>query len=280
VHGGAGPDSERIRSNQNGYKEGINAALDEGYKILEAGGSAIDAVERAVRTLENNPLFNAGKGSVKNKKGNIEMCAGVMDGEKLTNGAIALLSNVKNPSQVARAVMDKLPDTLLSSDGAIEFARSINAEFAPDNYFEVQHEEHSHGTVGAVACDANGNVAACTSTGGIEEGNPGRIADSAIAGAGVYANNNTCAVSATGEGEGIIKHSLSFHLHALVEFNNMPVNEAAAYLIYQKLKSEEHDLGLIAINKEGTIAMAFNSERMHRGWKTSDNEFGIKIYAD
>jgi beta-aspartyl-peptidase (threonine type) len=280
VHGGAGPVSERVRKNEDEYKSGLLKAVEQGYSILESGGSAVDAVEAAVRMLEDNPLFNAGRGSALNAKGEVEMDASIMDGNEVRAGAVTLIKNVKNPVTLARVIMDHSPHVFMGAEGAIEYAKSMNLEFESDEYFLTDHDFQTHGTVGAVACDRYGNIAAATSTGGIDESSEGRIGDSPVVGAGVYANNDTCAVSATGEGEYIIRHVLAHQLQSLVEYNNMPVNEAAAYLIYQKLKHETHDMGVIAVDRSGTIGMAFNSERMHRAWKTSDNESGVKIYPD
>ena len=297
VHGGAGPASSFLHQNIQAYEEGLEQAVNIGYQLLEQGGSAIDAVQAAVEALENNPLFNAGRGSALNNKGEVEMCASIMDGKNLRSGAVALVKNIKNPVSLARAVMQDSPHVFLGCEGAVAFARKMNIEMEEDNYFVVQHqlesfqkmkteEEHNpelqvkgHGTVGAVACDSEGNVAAATSTGGIEFSHAGRIGDSASVGAGVYANNETCAVSATGQGEVIIKHVLCHQLHTLMELKNMSLRDAAPFVIYDKLKHEKEDMGIIAVDSKGNIGMAFNSERMHRAWKTSDGEMGKAIFA-
>jgi beta-aspartyl-peptidase (threonine type) len=298
VHGGAGPDSSFIRSNKESYRDALEEAVNTGYRVLEEGGKAIDSVQAAVQYLEDSPLFNAGRGSALNAKGEVEMCASIMDGRNLKSGAVALVRNIRNPVVLARAVMDHSPHVFMGCSGATEFARKMNIAMEQHDYFIVQHQLDSfrqmakearqnpemaikgHGTVGAVACDANGDVAASTSTGGIEYSHQGRIGDSASVGAGVYANNGTCAASATGQGEAIIRHVLCHQLHSLIEFNQMPVHEAAALLIYQKLKDENDDMGLIAVDSKGTIAFSFNSERMHRAWRTSDGEIGSAIYPD
>lgn len=298
VHGGAGPDSQTIRENIRAYKATLGEAVNKGYQILETGGSSVDAVQAAVELLENHPLFNAGRGAVLNHCGEVEMCAAIMDGNDLRSGAVALVQNVKNPVAAARAVMDRSAHVYLGGKGAMAFAREVNAHVESDEYFITPHQEEAfaayqkkeeedlhptagrHGTVGAVACDQYGNLAAATSTGGLEFSHAGRIADSSMVGAGVYANNNTCAVSATGDGEYIIRHVLSYQLQAILEYSQVPFEQAATFLIKEKLAGEKHDMGLIAVNRCGAIAMAFNSERMHRAWKTSGGGSGILIYEN
>jgi beta-aspartyl-peptidase (threonine type) len=219
-----------------------------------------------------------------------------MDGKNLKSGAVAIVRNVKNPVTLARAVMEKTRHTYLGGPGAIEFAQKINARFCPDAYFITDHafEEYQnaqkkekrqpklkvHGTVGSVALDINGNLAAATSTGGTENKMTGRIADSSMTGIGSYANNNTCAVSSTGDGEYIMQNIVAFHISALVEYKGLLLNEACHYLIHDKLRDVEGDIGMIAIDKNGKMAFEFNSERMHRGWKSSDGEHGVGIYRE
>jgi beta-aspartyl-peptidase (threonine type) len=302
VHGGAGPDSEHIRQNLEGYKKGIENAVNTGYIILEKGGTAVDAVEAAVKSLEDNPLFNAGKGSALNEKAEVEMCASIMSGENLNSGAVAIVRNVKNPVSLARAVMEQTKHIYLGNKGALDFALQINIPMEPDAYFitEYQYEtydqarkesggssqekgrtqvnERMHGTVGAVAVDTNGNVAAATSTGGTEYCKEGRIADSSMIGVGSYANNQTCAVSGTGEGEYLIRHVTSFHVSALIEYKGMPLREACHFLIQEKCRNVQGDMGIIAVDPHGNIAMEFNSDRMHRGSRSSDQDLMVAIY--
>ena len=295
VHGGAGPDSSFIKENLQGYKRGIQDAVDAGYAILEKGGPAIDAVEAAVKSMEDNPLFNAGKGSALNEDREAEMCASIMDGSKHKAGAVAIVKGIRNPVSLAKAVMTETDHVYLGETGAMEFAREINMPLAAPEYFITEHnlkeyeekkqevqEDKSqasmHGTVGAVAVDRGGNVAAATSTGGLEFNQKGRIGDTSMVGAGTYANNNTCAASATGDGEVNILNTVAFHLSAIVEYSKMPLQKAATYLVNEKCKDVEGDIGLIAINKNAEVAFAFNSERMHRGWKTSDAAGEPEIY--
>ena len=302
VHGGAGPDSDHIKKNIEEYKKGLQEAADEGYRVLQDGGSAVDAVEAAVNTLEDNPLFNAGRGSALNEKAEVEMGASIMNGANLQSGGVAIVKNVKNPVTLARAIMEKTKHIFLGDMGALELARKFGLRLMPEAYFITDHafeqfqeavkeEENSiedageyqvnrktHGTVGAVALDKDGNVAAATSTGGTENKVPGRIADSAMVGIGSYANNKTCAVSTTGDGEYLMQHVVSFHLSALIEYKGMPLKEAAHYLLHEKLKDVEGDMGFIALDKDGNLALEFNSDRMHRAWRSSDGDSGVGIY--
>ncbi|HVG40989.1 MAG TPA: isoaspartyl peptidase/L-asparaginase, partial [Chitinophagaceae bacterium] len=221
IHGGAGPDSEHIKQNMDGYKKGLQEAASAGYRVLKEGGSALDAVEEAVNYLEDNPLFNAGRGSSLNENAEVEMDASIMNGKDLKSGAVAIVRNIKNPVTLARAVMEKTKHIYLGDKGALEFGKKIGLKVMPEAYFITDHafeqymdavkeesntleeagdyqvKRKTHGTVGAVALDKDGNVAAATSTGGIENKVPGRIGDSSMIGIGSYANNKTCAVSGT-----------------------------------------------------------------------------------
>jgi len=297
VHGGAGPDSDYIRQNIEGYKKGLEEAINAGYAILENGGTSIDAVEAAVRSFENNPHFNAGKGSSLNEMAEVEMCSSIMEGSKLKSGAVAIVKGVKNPVSLAKAVMQKTKHIYLGQTGAETFAKEIHAELEPASYFMSEHNTEEfkkikeaeqpknekpgrpmHGTVGAVAIDNIGNIAAATSTGGTEMNKQGRIGDSSMIGAGTYANNKTCGVSATGDGELNIQFVTSFHLSALMEYKGLSLKEACYYLIHEKAKDVDGDMGVIAVDKEGNIAAEFSSERMHRGWKSKKEALQVMIY--
>ncbi|MFL5808762.1 MAG: isoaspartyl peptidase/L-asparaginase family protein [Flavisolibacter sp.] len=300
IHGGAGPDSDYIRKNFDGYKQGIETALNAGYVVLEKGGSSVDAVETAIRLFEDNEHFNAGRGSALNERGEVEMCASIMRGEDENAGAAAIIRRVRNPISLARAIMEKSKHTYLGSDGAIEFARQLNLPMEADSYFITEHaleelkkarvEEkekkketeletsRKHGTVGAVALDKNGDLAAGTSTGGLELCKVGRIADSSMIGVGTYANNKICAVSTTGEGEFHIKHVTAFHIAALMEYKNMELHDACHFLIHEKCKNVKADMGLIAADPMGNIVAVFNTERMHRGLKSSDGMHVVEVY--
>jgi beta-aspartyl-peptidase (threonine type) len=304
VHGGAGPDSDYIRQNIQGYKDGIARAIDAGYKILEKGGSSIDAVEAAINVMEDDPLFNAGKGASLNAKAEVELCASIMSGKDRKSGAVAIVKNVKNPVSLARQVMEKTEHIYLGSYGALDFAKKINAPLEPDSYFITPHafEEYDkkrkeagvsqneiaeeqltkrmHGTVGAVAVDIHGNVAAATSTGGTEFAKEGRIGDSSMIGVGTFAQNETCAVSTTGDGEYHILYVSAFHIAALMEYKNMTVQEACRFLIHEKCKEAEGDMGIIAVDPQGNVALEFNSDRMHRGYKTCNGKLHVAIYNE
>jgi beta-aspartyl-peptidase (threonine type) len=302
VHGGAGPDSDHIKKNMEGYKKGIEEALNAGYAVLEKGGSALDAVEAAVNKLEDNPLFNAGRGAAINDKGEVQLCASITDGSKLQMGAVAIVKNVRNPVSLARKVMEKTKHIYLGSEGALKFAQEIKAPLEPDSYFITEHqfdtyleerekshknaleaaipqvERRMHGTVGAVALDVHGNLAAATSTGGTEFEKAGRIGDSSMAGVGSYADNKVCAVSTTGEGESLIRHLTSFHVAAIMEYKELSLQDACDYLIDVRCKEEKGDMGIISIDPQGEIVFKFNSERMHRGCKSSDGSMMVAIY--
>ena len=296
VHGGAGPDSEYIRKNIEGYKKGLKDAVNAGYKILVNGGSAIDAVEESVKTLENNPLFNAGRGSALNGNGEVEMDASIMDGKNMRAGAVCLVKNVKHPVSLAKEIMNKSKHVYIGSSGALEFAKKRNLQLMPDSYFITEHayqqysdarseegkniELKSHGTVGAVALDIHGNIAAATSTGGTENKSVGRIGDTSIIGTGTYANNKTCAVSCTGDGEYIIENVVGFQLSAIIKYKGLPLKEAGRYLMQEELKNTSGDIGFIAVDTQGNYIMEFNSDRMHRAWKTSEGEEGEKVYTE
>ena len=304
VHGGAGPDSEYIKNNIEAYKQGLQDAVNAGYTVLEDGGSAMDAVEAAVNYLEDNPLFNAGRGSALNEKAEVEMDASIMDGKTMKSGGVAIVKNIKNPVTLARAIMEKTKHIYLGDMGALEFAHSLHLRLMPEAYFitdhayeqyisatqeeansiqqagEFQVQRKEHGTVGAVAVDRDGNVAAATSTGGLENKVPGRIGDSSITGVGVYADNRTCAVSSTGDGEVLIRHVACFHVSCVMQYKGLALKEACDYLINEELKDEHGDMGIIAVDAIGNFTFEFNSERMHRAWKTSEGEQGVAIYKE
>lgn len=303
VHGGAGPDSDFIKKNKDAYKNGLEEAANTGYSVLESGGTAMDAVEAAVNYLEDNPLFNAGRGSALNEQAEVEMDASIMDGKDISPGAVSIVKNVKNPVTLARAIKEKTKHIYIGDMGALEFAKSIGLKLMPEAYFitdhafeqymEAQKEQPTideagqfqvrrkeHGTVGAVALDKDGNIAAATSTGGLENKKPSRIGDSSMIGIGCYANNKTCAISSTGEGEVLIRNVIAFHISALVQYKGMPIKDACHYLIHEELKEEKGDMGVIVVDAQGNYCMEFNSERMHRAWKTSDGEHGAMIYKN
>ncbi len=301
IHGGAGtivrasmtPEKETL------YKKGLELAILSGEHILKNGGSSMDAVEAAIRTLEDNPLFNAGKGAVFTNNGKNEMDAAIMDGENLKAGAVAGVQNIKNPIHLARTVMDKSEHVFLAGFGAMEFAEKNKIEFAPDAYFftrerydqllsakqtdkvQLDHtEEKKFGTVGAVALDIQGNLAAGTSTGGMTNKKFGRIGDSPLIGAGTYANNKTCAVSCTGYGEYFIRSVAAHDVSCLMEYKRLSLKQACRLVVQDKLIKIGGEGGLIAVDAQGNIELSFNSDGMYRAMKKSDEGVYIGIYRE
>ncbi len=299
IHGGAGTilRSTMTTELQMQYEKGLRDALDAGYKILATGGAALDAVEAAVISLEDFPLFNAGRGSVFNNTGKHEMDAAIMDGATLEAGAVSGVSHVKNPVSLARTIMQKSEHVLLTGAGAEQFAKIQGLEFADDKYFynetrykqwqealkddrvQLDHTEKKFGTVGAVALDSHGNLAAATSTGGMTNKKFGRMGDSPIIGAGTYANNNTCAISCTGHGELFIRAVVAYDISCLIEYKGLSLQEACDIVVHDKLVKIGGEGGLIAIDKYGNIELPFNSEGMYRGY-ANENEKKVMIYKD
>lgn len=298
LHGGAGSDSDFVRRNLPDYEEGLQTALMKGYEFLQKGGTALEAVELVSILLEDNPLFNAGRGSALNNKGEVDMNASIMNGQDLAAGAVAMVRNVKNPISLAKAVMQHTRHLFLAGKGAIDFAKSIGAPMRPDSYFIIEHryndfvklnEEESeydllqkrpHGTIGCVALDYNGNLAAATSTGGLTNGLEGRIGDSCIIGAGCYANNATCAVSGTGDGELLIRGAVAHTISTLMEFSDLTIQEACENTVFERCNNLVGDIGVIAVDPEGNIGIAFNTPRMHRAWIKEGGQPEVRVYTE
>jgi beta-aspartyl-peptidase (threonine type) len=305
IHGGAGTilKSTMTPEKELAYKTGLQDAIEAGESILKSGGSAFDAVESAIIQLENNPLFNAGKGAVFTNTGTHEMDASIMNGKDLMAGAIAGVQGVKNPISLARAVMEKSEHVLLTGNGAMDFAKKVNAPFENEEYFFVQlrydqlqqakqsnsmildhtedkieHGEKKFGTVGCVALDLQGNLAAGTSTGGMTNKKFGRVGDSSIIGAGTYANNNTCAISCTGHGELFIRSVVAYDISCLMEYKNLSLKEACDIVVMDKLVKIGGEGGLIALDAKGNIVLSFNSEGMYRASKKQNEDIFIGIY--
>ena len=304
IHGGAGTilKSTMTPEKEVAYTQAMQDAINAGETILKNGGAALDAVDLAIVSLENNPLFNAGKGSVFTKTGKHEMDACIMNGKDLTAGAVAGVSNIKNPISLSRAVMEKSEHVFLAGLGALDFAKKINAKFEDDDYFFVQMRydqlqmalksdtmildhtedtfetgEKKFGTVGAVAIDIHGNLAAGTSTGGMTNKNYGRVGDTPMVGAGTYANN-TCAISCTGHGEFFIRSVVAYDISCLMEYKGLSLKEACDIVVMDKLVKIGGEGGLIAIDKNGNIELQFNSEGMYRAKKTFGSDVFIGIY--
>lgn len=301
IHGGAGTilRSEMSEEKEMAYKEALQEALDAGYIVLEKGGTALDAVEHAVISLENCPLFNAAKGSVFNALGDHEMDASIMEGKTKLAGAVCGVHNIKNPVALARQVMQQTEHVLLMGEGAMDFAASIGFPFIDDNYFyddyrynqwlkikdsekfQLDHsdiKDKKFGTVGAVALDIHGNIAAATSTGGMTNKKFGRVGDSPIIGAGTYANNLTCAVSCTGSGEYFLRGVVAYDVSCLMEYKGMSLEDACNEVIHHRLQNIGGDGGLIAADANGNITLAFNTEGMYRAAKNNDGFQEISIY--
>lgn len=311
VHGGAGTVSRHL-ADVGPYHQGLADALREGHALLAAGGRALDAVQAAVMVLEDNPLFNAGKGSVYTAAGSHEMDAALMDGGTLAAGAVAGVGNLRNPVALARAVMDSGGPVLLAGAGAEAFAREQGFAVMPADYFHTRHRlaqleraqqqdleamvlDHSgaaaladgapldegrkFGTVGSVALDASGNLAAAVSTGGMTNKRPGRLGDSPLVGAGLYANNESCAVSATGSGEHFIRAVVAHDVHARMRYLNERLEDAAAQVIQGRLSVLGGEGGLVAVDRAGNVAMPFNSRGMYRGFMRQGELPRTFIYA-
>lgn len=303
IHGGAGTLVKGLMTEEleQQYKKALEKALSEGYQKLLANQSALDAVETAVRLLEDSPLFNAGRGAVFTAEGTHEMDAAIMDGKELKAGAVSLVTGIKNPISLARDVMEKSNHVFLAGEGAMKFADSLSYELRSPEYFydEVRYKQwqgikdsddfqldHSvkkdgkFGTVGAVAYDVFGNVAAATSTGGMTNKKWGRVGDSPLIGSGTYANNKTCAVSCTGSGEYFIRGVVAYDVSCLMEYKGMSLEEATSEVIQKRVLKIGGDGGLIAIDSKGNIAMPFNTEGMYRAAINTVGEMEIGIYKD
>ena len=271
IHGGAGNIStEMPDSLQEEYHLALDSALEAGYFILKNGGTSLDAVTSSVVFLENHPLFNAGKGAVITKKGTIEHDASIMDGNTMNAGAVAGTRHVKNPILLAREVMADGESVLLAGRGAEEFALAHGFDLVDTSYFYTPQKS---GTVGCVAIDKEGNLCAGTSTGGRMNKEHGRIGDSPIIGAGTYAENSSCAVSCTGHGEFFIRYCVAYDISALMNYENLSLNEAADLVILDKLTNAGGTGGVISLDKNGNIAFSFNTTAMFRGYI---NKEGIK----
>ena len=307
IHGGAGVIEPARMSAEKAasYRAGLAAALDRGYAVLEQGGSSLDAVTAAVRLMEDDPQFNAGRGAVLNHEGFAELDASIMDGGSGRAGAVAGVRHVKNPVELARLVMDKSPHVLLVGDGAEEFALEQGVVLVPRSYFVTAAREQeleqarqaqrsasagatsgnelagqtSMGTVGAVALDRAGNLAAATSTGGLTNKMLGRVGDSPIIGAGTYASNESCAVSGTGQGEFFIRQVVAYEVCALVRYRHYPLARAVHEVI-EELRRKGGEGGIIAMDPAGEIAMEFNSVGMFRGARDSRGRREVGMYRD
>ncbi len=300
IHGGAGviEPARMTPEKEASFRAGLAAALDAGYAVLERGGSSVEAVTTAVRMMEDDPQFNAGRGAVLNQDGDAELDAAVMDGHGRRAGAVASVRHVKNPIDLARLVMDKSPHVLLVGDGAEEFALEQGVVLVPRGYFRTRARESeleearkaeaargtagfgSMGTVGAVALDRSGNLAAATSTGGLTNKHRGRVGDTPLIGAGTYASNDSCAVSGTGHGEYFIREVVAYDICALVAYRKMPLAQAVTEVIHTELPAMGGEGGVIALDPAGDIVMDFNSIGMFRAARDARGRRDIAMYRD
>jgi L-asparaginase / beta-aspartyl-peptidase len=297
IHGGAGavPRHTLTAEREGQYRDGLGAALDLGYATLAQGGSSLDAVTAAVRSLEDHPLFNAGRGAALTREGAAELDAAIMEGRQQRAGAVAAVRHVRNPVELARRVMEKSRHVLLVGSGAEEFALEEGLALVPNAYFRTEERRlqleserggrpvsdlfpSSQGTVGAVALDAAGDLAAATSTGGMTNKRRGRVGDSPIIGAGTYAKNGVCAVSATGHGEYFIRAVAAHHICAAVEYRGCSLQEAVHELLHHRLRELGGSGGVIAIDGGGRIVTDFSTEGMFRGARDSSGRRQIDIY--
>jgi beta-aspartyl-peptidase (threonine type) len=318
VHGGAGTilKSRMTPEREAAYRAKLTEALQAGHAVLKNGGRSLDAIEATIKVLEDSPLFNAGKGAVFTSEGTNELDAAIMDGATLKAGAVAGVKRIKNPITLARLVMEKSPHVMMVGEGAEIFARQNGIEWVDPKYFYTEErykqleeakrkekqqtepankpdagkpdrktgslitDDRKFGTVGAVALDRNGDLAAGTSTGGMTNKKFGRVGDAPIIGAGTYANNQTCAVSATGHGELFIRSVVAHDISALMEYRGLSLKEAADLVVMNKLVKIGGEGGIIAIDKDGNIAMPFNSAGMYRGFIDADGKVVVEIFKD
>lgn len=299
IHGGAGTidRSSLSKTDEIAIRNALEHALDVGYSVLSNGGSALDAVEATIIALEDAPQFNAGKGAVMTREGTHELDASIMDGRNKNAGAVAAVKTIRNPIRAARAVMENSPHVMLTGEGAEIFAKQQKLEVVKNSYFttpeikkrwqesnaEGNKSQTSHfskfGTVGCVALDANGNIAAGTSTGGMMNKKYGRIGDSPIIGAGTYADNSTCGISCTGHGEYFIRTGVAKEISDQMKFGNKNLREAVNYTLHNSLEKMGGTGGIIAIDKEGNFELVFNTSGMYRGYRTKDKT-AVMIYQE
>jgi beta-aspartyl-peptidase (threonine type) len=307
IHGGAGTivKEDMTPELEQAYQQSLKAALDAGYAVLEEGGSAVNAIKATIVMMEDNILFNAGRGSVFTKKGVQEMDAAIMNGKTLGAGAITGVRNVRNPIELAMEVMQNSNHVFLSGKGASDFAIKQGIKLEPDEYFFSQFRydqwksirdsdtyslDHTHqrleelmkdkkfGTVGAVALDTNGNLAAATSTGGMTNKKYGRIGDSPLIGSGTYANNKTCGISCTGHGEMFIRTVAAYDVSCLMEYKGFSLQQAMDEVVHKKLVALGGEGGMIGVDSQGNAALVFNSRGMYRAIKNSEGLEMVALY--
>jgi beta-aspartyl-peptidase (threonine type) len=298
IHGGAGDDPVTGMTPvlKEAYHHALGKIVDEGYEMLRKGGNALDAVEHVMRLLEDCPLFNAGRGAAFTETGTHEMDAAMMCGRRLRAGSVASISSVKNPICLARKVLENTKHVMLVGKGAEMFAKEMNIELMPDDYFYTEHKYvqwtrekeqqgtpgniNEHGTAGAVALDMNGDLAAATSTGGLTNKKPGRVGDSPIIGAGTYASNDSCAVSCSGDGEFMMRTVAAHEVASLLRYRDYPIAQACEEVVFRRLDPFGGDAAIMGLDRNGNFHYSFNTKRFYRGWKSSDGNCGTAIYRD
>lgn len=303
IHGGAGTilRKKMTPSLEEAFRKGLQSALDKGFSILSNGGSSLEAVKIAVMDLEDNELFNAGRGSVFTNEGSHEMDASIMEGKNLNAGAVGAVKNIRNPVELAEKIMLLSGHVFLGGEGALEFARQTGVAIESDDYFfskfrfdqwqkvkdtdtfQLDHtvndpRNKKFGTVGAVACDQLGNLAAATSTGGMTNKKFGRMGDTPVIGSGTYANNKTCAISCTGHGEIFLRAVAAYDVSALMAYKGFSLHQAMDEVVNKKLFAMDGEGGMIGVDAQGNAALVFNSDGMYRGVKSSDGTSSIDIY--
>ncbi len=308
IHGGGGvrPRDEMTPELEASYRAALRRSLEAGYEVLAGGGDSIDAVEAAIRVMEDSPFFNAGKGSSFNREGIVQMDASIMDGRTLDAGAVGVVQRVRNPITLARRIMDSSPHVMMADQGALEFAKAQGLTIEAPHYFYTERkweslqrrlrqgteygkrpsktaritpDSHAFGTVGAVALDARGNLAAGTSTGGREGKLHGRIGDSPIIGAGTYANNATLAVSSTGLGEHVIRVVATKTMSDLMQYEGMSVDEATRAVIGQ-VAEMGGSISVVAVDQDGSVTMPYSGDGMYRGFVREDGVYEVRIYEE
>lgn len=303
IHGGAGTilRKKMTPSLEEAFRKGLQSALDKGFLILKNGGSSLEAVKMAVMDMEDNELFNAGRGSVFTNEGSHEMDASIMEGKNLNAGAVGAVKNIRNPVELAGKIMLQSGHVFLGGEGALEFARQTGVAIESDDYFfsqfrfdqwqkvkdtdifQLDHtvndpRDKKFGTVGAVACDQLGNLAAATSTGGMTNKKFGRMGDTPVIGSGTYANNKTCAISCTGHGEIFLRAVAAYDVSALMEYKGYSLQQAMEEVVNKKLLAMDGEGGMIGVDAQGNSELIFNSDGMYRGFKSSDGTSAIDIY--
>lgn len=284
VHGGCGNPAAGVVREEAAYHDAVAEALSAGSEVLEGGGSALDAVQAAVESLEDCPLLNAGRGSVLTAEGTVETDASIMSGADLRAGAVAAVTGVRHPVALARTVMEETPHVLLAGPGAERLAVTHGLELCEPDWFVTDRQRErwmaSKGTVGAVALDADGHLAAATSTGGVRDQMPGRVGDSPLIGAGCYAEDATCAVSATGDGERIIRAGLAAEVAALMRIGGLTLDAACARALRDRVGPLRGDAGLIALDAAGNVVMPANTTVMHRGVLRNGGEPETAVFVE